>query len=209
VQQCDDLLLDVVAAVEVSTGSLDTGLSPGEFGDVALTRTTAGGSEVRFYNENGGRRAGIAVRRGDRYTQVTSLGGELPSMGFACLLQIEMRPRLGDFEALPPPSAAELAAAQEIEPNWVVTDGPDVTELTLPASAVGYTGRVRVRLDCLVIPEQRVNCAIESEEPQGMHFGEAALAASRFRRIEPTVDGQPTLGKRVRFTIRYELGGSP
>lgn len=208
VQQCDDLLVETVEAVEATRGGLNVGLAPGEFGDAAQTRTTAGGSEVRFYDENG-RRAGFAVRRGDSYIQAASLGGDLPSMGLACWLQIEMRAALGDFEALPPPSAAELAAAQEIEPEWVVTDGPGVTELTMPASAVGHTGRVRVRLDCLVISDQRINCAIESEEPQGMRFGDAALAASRFRRIAAVVDGQPTLGKRVRFTIRYDLGGSP
>jgi hypothetical protein len=209
VQQCDDFLVETITAVESTRGRLNVGLAPGEFGNVAETRTTAGGSEVRFYDENNGRRAGFAVRRGDSYTQVASLGGDLPSMGLACWLQIEMRSALGDFEPLPPPSAAELAAAQEIEPDWAVTDGPGVTELTMPASSVGYAGRVRVGLDCLVISDQRINCVIESEEPQGMHFGDAALAASRFRRIAPIIDGQPTLGKRVRFTIRYELGAPP
>lgn len=206
IQECDDLLMQTVAAVEATLGSLNVGSSPAEFGDVVETRMTAGGSEVRFYSENGGRRAGVSVQRGDRYTQVTSLGGDLPSMGLACLIEIDMRSRLADFAALPPPTATELAAAQEIEPDWVVTDGPDVTEITMPPTALGYVGRVRVGLDCLVISEQRVNCAIASEEPQGLRFGDAALSASRFRRIAPVVDGESTLGRRVRFTIRYELG---
>lgn len=208
-EECDDLLVDTVSAVEATLGGLNSSLSPGEFGAVALARTTAGGSEVRFYNLNAGWRAGVAAQRSDRYVEVTSLSGELPSMGFGCMLEIQMRPRLADFEALPPPTAVELAAAQEIEPEWAVTDGPEVTELTMPAGALGYNGSVRVRLDCLVIADQRVNCAIESEEPEGMHFGDAAISASRFRRIAPVIDGQPTLGRRVRFTIRYELGSPP
>ena len=209
VQECDDLLVETVVAVEASVGSLNVGLSPMEFrAVVAMSQTTAGGSEVRFYDAGRGRRAGGAVRRGDRYIEVSSLGGELGSTGLACVLQVGMRSALGDFEPLPPPSVTELAAAEEIDPDWAVTGGPDVTELTIPASAFGYGGRVRVRLDCLVISEYRVNCIVESEEPQGMRFGDGALAASRFYRIEPVIDGRSSLGKRVRFTIRYELEGS-
>jgi hypothetical protein len=209
VQECDDLLLQTAAVVEASLGRLNVGLSPSEFGAPAASRTTERGSEVRFYDVGAGRRAGVAVRRGDGYVEVSSLGGELGSMGLACILNIGVRSALGDFGPLPPPSPAELAAAEEIEPEWTVRDGPDVTEITMPASAFGYGGRVRVRLDCLVISENRVNCIVESEEPQGMQFGDAALAASRFYRIEPMIDGRPSLGKRVRLTIRYELEGLP
>lgn len=207
-EQCDAPMMQTVTALESSIGAINIGLAPGEFGAIAQSRTTAGGSVVRFYETNEIRNA-FAVQRGERYVQIASLAGEFPSMGLGCLLEITMRPQLGDFEPLPPPSAAELAAAQEVEPDWAVIGGPEVTELTIPPARFGLTARVRVRLDCLVIAEQRVNCAVESEEPQGMRFGEGALAQSRFYRIEPVINGQPTLGKRVRFTVRYELGGEP
>lgn len=208
-EECDAPLIQTVAALEGSLGAINTGVAPSEFGVVAQSRTTAGGSLVRLYDPNAQIRTGFAVQRGERYVQVASLAGEIPSMGLGCLLEITMRPRLADFEPLAPPSAAELAAAHEVEPDWAVIGGPDVTELTIPAAGIGRAMRVRVRLDCLVITEQRVNCAVESEDPQGMQFGEGALAQSRFYRIEPLIDGQSTLGKRVRFTVRYELGAAP
>lgn len=207
-EQCDAPMMQTVVALESSIGAINMGLAPGEFGAVAQTRTTAGGSVVRFY-ETDEIRNGFAVQRGQRYVQVASLAGEFPSMGLGCLLEITMRPQLGDFEPLPPPTAAELAAAQEVEPEWAIIGGPEVTELTIPPARFGQIGRVRVRLDCLVIAEQRLNCAIESEEPQGMQFGEGALAQSRFYRIEPMINGEPTEGKRVRFTVRYDLGEAP
>ncbi|MFN3463920.1 MAG: hypothetical protein ACK4X1_07540 [Terricaulis sp.] len=206
--QCDAPMMQTVAALESSLGAINVGLAPGEFGVVAQTRTTAGGSVVRFY-ETDEIRNGFAVQRGQRYIQVASLAGEFPSMGLGCLLEITMRPQLGDFEPLLPPTAAELAAAQEVEPEWAIIGGPEVTELTIPPARFGQIGRVRVRLDCLVIAEQRLNCAIESEEPQGMQFGEGALAQSRFYRIEPMINGESTEGKRVRFTVRYDLGQGP
>lgn len=204
--QCDDALAETVAALEAHIGALDSHRAPGEFGAVVESRETNDGSEVRYYQPNAETHVGYATQRTNGYVQASSMATPIPPHDLACALSIEMQAALTDFEPLPPPTSEELAGAQETEPDWAVRPDPRVTELTMPAHAVGHAGRVRVRLDCIVIAEQRLNCAVESEEPQGMHFGDGALAASRFYRIEPVIDGQPTLGRRVRFTIRYELG---
>lgn len=206
--QCDNALTETVAALERHIGALNSFRAPAEFDDAVATRATNGGSQIRFYNPSDTIRAGFATQRGARFVQVSSLAGPMPDLDLACMLSIEMQPPLNDFEPLPPPSAEQLAVAEEIDSDWAVVPGPRVTELTMPADAIAHVGRVRVRLDCIVIAEQRINCAVESEEPEGMHFGDGALAASRFYRIEPVVDGQSTAGKRVRLTVRYDLGMS-
>jgi hypothetical protein len=116
-----------------------------------------------------------------------------------------MMQSLIDFDPPPPPTEAQLAAAPETATEWAIRAGPDARTRHV-FEAMGYVGRVRVRLDCLVIEEQRVNCAVQSEAG-GMHW-RRALAESRFNRILPVIDGQPTLGRRVQFTVRYDLAGS-
>lgn len=207
-EQCDRVLVETVTALQPQLGPLNSYRAPAEFGVATETRTTEAGSEVRFYNPNGTTRAGFATRRGEQFVLVSSLAAPIPPLDLACVLSIEIQAPLTDFAPMPPPTVEELAAAQEIDPEWAVSGGPRVTELTMPADAIASAGRVRVSLDCLVISDQRINCAVESEEPAGMHFGDGAVAASRFYRIEPVISGQPTLGRRVRFTIRYELGAT-
>lgn len=206
--ECDEALVRTVAALEREIGALSSFRAPGEYGDTpAATRTTSSGSEVRFYNSSDTIRVGFATQRGERYVQVTSMAAPVAPLDLACVLTIEMQSRLNDFQPLTPPTSVELAAAQEIDPDWAETGGSRVTELTMPAQSLNYTGQVRVRLDCLVVEGQRINCAVESEDPPGMNFGAGALAATRFYRIHPVIDGQSTFGKRVRVTIRYELVG--
>jgi len=206
--QCDNALAETVAALERHIGALNSFRAPAEFGEVVATRATNGGSQIRYYNPSDLIRAGFATQRGERFVQVSSLAGPIPDLDLACMLSIEMQTPLNDFEPLPPPTAEQLAAAQEIDSDWAVVPGPRVNELTMPAASIAHVGRVRVHLDCIVIDEQRVNCAVESEEPAGMHFGDGALAASRFYRIEPFINGQSTVGKRVRLTVRYDLARS-
>lgn len=206
--QCDEALARTVAALEDEIGPLNSFRAPGEYGDAPIARrTTSGGSDVRFYNSSDTIRVGFATQRGERYVQVTSMAAPIAPLDLACVLTIEMQSRLNDFQPTAPPTSAELAAAEEIDPDWADTGGSRVTELTMPAQSINYTGRVRVRLDCLVIEEQRINCVVESEDPPGMNFGASAVAASRFYRIQPVINGAPTLGKRVRVTVRYELMG--
>ena len=205
--ECDRMLAETVVALESLVGPLNSFRAPGEFGAVVEARATPGGSEIRYYRPREALNAGIATQRGEMFIQVSSIAAPI-SRELVCQLGIEMMQSLIDFDPPPPPTEAQLAAAPETATEWAIRAGPDVTGLVMPLEAMGYVGRVRVRLDCLVIEEQRVNCAVQSEEPVGMHFGDAALAESRFNRILPVIDGQPTLGRRVQFTVRYDLAGS-
>ena len=202
--QCDRVLVATVTALEPIIGALNSSRSPGEFGPIANTQTTPGGSEIRFYSPSESVHAGNATQRGAFFIQVSAVAAPVPRE-LSCRVGVEMMPSLADFDPPPPPTAAELAAAEETEPDWAVEAGPDVTSLTMPLDGLLYEGRVRVRLSCLVISEQRINCAVQGEEPLAMHFGDAALAASRFYRIQPVIDGHATLGRRVEFTVRYDL----
>lgn len=204
---CDRMLADTVVALEPLIGPMNSFRSPGEFGAVADTRVTPSGSEIRYYRPRETLSAGNATQRGDLFIQVSSVAVPIPRE-LICQLGIEMMQSLIDFDPPAPPTEAQLAAAPETATEWAIRPEPDITSLTMPIEAMGYVGRVRVRLDCLVIEEQRVNCMVQSEEPLGMHFGDAALAASRFYRILPVIDGHPTLGRRVQFTVRYDLAGA-
>nr|MEA2799222.1 hypothetical protein [Phenylobacterium sp.] len=47
---------------------------------------------------------------------------------------------------------------------------------------------------------------VDQEEPAGQGFGEGALAlASKFRVGPWSLDGEPTVGAKLRVPIRYEL----
>jgi protein TonB len=64
----------------------------------------------------------------------------------------------------------------------------------------------RATLDCLVNADGRLSCTIVSEEPEGWGFGEATLRIARHFRIAPTTrDGTPTVGGRIRRTIRWMM----
>ncbi len=65
----------------------------------------------------------------------------------------------------------------------------------------------RVQLNCVVQENRRVDCAVASESPAGMGFGDAALELAQIYRMRHEFpSGAPTAGARVdvlmRFTVR-------
>jgi hypothetical protein len=104
------------------------------------------------------------------------------------------------------PTAAELAAAELIErPQWrVVPDGRRALEV-YPTIALDENVSGIVELDCLVVAEGAMRCALYSENPQDYGFGQAALAFASDMRIVSEMDGRPTEGRRVHFRVPFRV----
>jgi protein TonB len=90
-----------------------------------------------------------------------------------------------------------------------VVTNPDWGRQVLPeyperAAARGFDQIATVRLSCALQPNGSLtDCQTVLEDPPGMGFGSAALAAARRSRVTPgTVDGS-AVGARVEWTIRF------
>ncbi|MET0271667.1 MAG: hypothetical protein ABW360_01620 [Phenylobacterium sp.] len=92
------------------------------------------------------------------------------------------------------------------KPRWSELPSAEAFQATFPKTENGVNA-VRVALVCTVQADGSLNgCAVDREEPAGMGYGDGALAlASKFRVAPWSVDGEPTVGAKVRVPIRYEL----
>jgi protein TonB len=86
-------------------------------------------------------------------------------------------------------------------PSWGRQVLPEYPER---AAARGFDAIATVRVSCALQPSGSLSdCRIVSEDPTGMGFGSAALAAARRSRVTPgTVDGA-AVGARVEYNIRF------
>ena len=90
--------------------------------------------------------------------------------------------------------------------NWIAFIDPDRMTSLYPAKASDAgvkTGRGVV--DCVVAPDGALRgCAVSSEDPPGMDFGAAALAAIPSFATNPwTDDGRPAAGAKITVPIRF------
>lgn len=108
------------------------------------------------------------------------------------------------------PEMASGAAALESNPVWV--EIPPITDFqaTFPKTANGVN-HVVVVLACDVEAGGALSgCKVDSEDPAGQGYGQAALTLGpKFRVGLMTGDGLPTVGAKVRVPIRYELTPVP
>ncbi len=93
------------------------------------------------------------------------------------------------------------------KPQWrAMPSGADFAKV-YPAAAVkaGVQG-ARVAMLCEVGAEGWLtNCSVETEDPQGLGFDQAALAlAGSFQVKTWTPEGLPTIGGKIRLPIRYQ-----
>lgn len=93
------------------------------------------------------------------------------------------------------------------KPQWrSLPSGSDFAKV-YPAAAVaaGVQG-ARVAMLCEVGAEGRLtDCSVESEDPKGLGFDQAALAlATAFQVKTWTAEGLPTVGGKIRLPIRYQ-----
>lgn len=122
--------------------------------------------------------------------------------------------------AAPPPSATTyIPVAIDPPPAPPPPEGMLVTGLTwlerpgavdfarnYPHEAQRQNITGRVTLDCIVLDDGRLDCTVLHEDPPGRGFAEATLRISRLFRIAPqTTDGTPTVGGRIRRTIRWMM----
>lgn len=84
------------------------------------------------------------------------------------------------------PSARRIA---DLYPNRALRDG------------VGG----RAVLDCTVASNLALNCAVASESPAGLGFGQAAMSASNSYRANPTrSDGSSSVGQSARIVVQFQ-----
>ncbi len=108
--------------------------------------------------------------------------------------------------------AAQPAPKVIDDPQWVQAGAPEGLGDLFPARAKAAglsTGRAR--LDCVADRDGRMTgCAVLSEDPVGMGFGEAALTLAATMAIAPrTADGQSVEGAHVRFAVRVNKAEAP
>ena len=103
----------------------------------------------------------------------------------------------------PPPPAPPAPPRPSVvtNPSWGRQVLPEYPERAL---ARGIEGVSSVRVSCALQPNGSLaDCRTVSEDPPGMGFGAAALAAARRSRVTPgTVDGA-AVGARVEWTVRF------
>ena len=90
-------------------------------------------------------------------------------------------------------------------PDWVSRPTPEQVADAFPklAQALGLPGKASV--GCTVTTTQSLdNCRIETETPQGMGFGQAALSLTPSFRMRPAnLDGTPVGGAEVSIPIHF------
>ncbi len=97
-------------------------------------------------------------------------------------------------------------------PQWAaLPSGEDFASSYPAAAAKANVGQARVVMSCQVGPEGRLAaCAVQSETPAGLGFGEAAKVLSKAFQVRTwTAEGLPTIGGSVRVPIRYNLPEEP
>jgi TonB family protein len=208
--QCAMIYDHVLASLEQTYGAFAGAAGPSEYGRPAPPRITARGSQVRTY-EHGQEQVIHANRRGSGWIEALAHSGPrpgLPADAMLCKITIDLR------DAAPPlltplaaPTPQQLAAARPLNPGWAEQPNSDAFETTLPQYMPHGRVEVNVDLDCLVIEEGRLNCAVREERPPNQFFGEFALRLSRSYRAEAMANGQPSLGGRVQVPITVTLTG--
>ena len=109
----------------------------------------------------------------------------------------------GELITIDPPKAPPVIGS----PKWVRMPSADQMERFYPKAAVERELNGSATLRCTVTLEGTLTgCAVQSETPAGVGFGESAVKLSRFFRMSPkTVDGQPVAGAVVTVPIGFRL----
>ncbi|WP_337188808.1 hypothetical protein [Phenylobacterium sp.] len=93
-------------------------------------------------------------------------------------------------------------------PSWrAVPSIEDLAAVIPPAARAAKVFRARVMMTCRVVSEGRVDgCSVESEAPEGLGYGAAAMSLTpQFRLAVWTDEGLPTVGGAVRIPLRFDL----
>lgn len=93
------------------------------------------------------------------------------------------------------------------KPKWVgLPQVNDMSAVIPEAARKAGVYKSRVVLECGVITDGAVDqCQVLSQEPDGLGYGDAAVALSKFFRLAVwTEEGLPVVGGRVRIPLRFD-----
>jgi TonB family protein len=93
-------------------------------------------------------------------------------------------------------------------PAWISQPNAEVMRAAFPMQAMAAdVGKGRVVLGCVVGADGELSgCKIESEDPLGLGFAAAAMAAVHHYRVRSwTEEGTPTIGQAIHLAIGYDL----
>jgi TonB family protein len=106
------------------------------------------------------------------------------------------------------PATPQGKARRIVGPQWIRQIDPAKIVALFPAAAAdkGVASGVGVA-DCLVAPDGALtDCKVARESPEGLGFGEAAVAVAGITQMNPwSPDGRPSHGVRVKLPINFSL----
>ncbi len=104
------------------------------------------------------------------------------------------------------PAVLKGAAPTVAQPAWSALPTAQDFQASFPQTANGVN-TVRVALVCDVTAGGALaGCSVDREEPAGQGYGQGALALAPKFRVSPwSLQGEPTVGAKVRVPIRFEL----
>jgi hypothetical protein len=107
---------------------------------------------------------------------------------------------------LPPPAATTPTRVAAPTLSWAQRPSARRISDLYPERALTANVSGRVQLDCAVMANLSVSCAVASETPTGMGFGRAALSAASSYRAQPfRSDGSSAIGARTRLVINFQI----
>ena len=104
------------------------------------------------------------------------------------------------------PAVLTGAAPTVVQPAWTVLPSAQDFQASFPKTANGVN-TVLVALVCDVAAGGSLSgCTVAREEPAGQGYGAGALALAPKFKVGPwSLQGEPTVGAKVRVPIRYQL----
>lgn len=105
-------------------------------------------------------------------------------------------------------SAGSLDSPVIGKPKWVQTPQINDLEAVLPQAArKAGVYQARASLECKVVAGGAVDgCAVVSQDPPDLGYGDAALMLAKFFRLAVwTEEGLPSVGGQVRIPLRFDL----
>jgi TonB family protein len=117
-------------------------------------------------------------------------------------------PQVSTGNSVTPAAARSSVPDHRItEPNWIETPTSADYVGLYPQRAAQQEKTGKVTMQCLVTETGSVNnCAVTQETPEGLGFGDAALAmADKFKMSPATRDGAPVGGAVVTIPIMFAL----
>lgn len=117
--------------------------------------------------------------------------------------------------SLPPVEARRPAAPVQLpppggliaRPDWVRKPSAVAIERAFPEAALKAQETGWAVIECTIKPDGGMEaCIVTAEQPQGLGFGDAALALGRMYKVKPFAeDGQSFAGRKVRAVIDFTL----